>query len=66
MATWLERQILKIAGKPTLEVTCKVNVKQMKGRLLKLLYCWTPTMRRLQAEVPKTEAPEHVEDPPPT
>ena len=31
VATWLERQILKIAGKPTLEVTCKVNVKQMKG-----------------------------------
>ena len=60
VATWLERAILKIAGKPTLEVTARVNVKLLKGRLLKLLYCWGPTMRRLQAEVPL-----EVADPPP-
>ena len=62
VATWLERQILQIAGRPTLEVTCRVNAKQMKARLLKLIICWGPTMRRLQAEV-KPEVPEHVADP---
>ena len=64
VATWLERQILQIAGKPTLEVTCRVNAKQMKARLLKLIICWGPAKRRLQAEV-KPEVPEHVADPPP-
>ena len=52
VCTWLERRILKIAGKQTLELTCKVNVKQLKGRLLKMLECWAPLMRRLQKEVP--------------
>ena len=64
VATWLERQILKIAGKPLLEVTAKVNVRQLKGRLLKMLCCWGPTMKRLQAEVPKPAEPP-VEDPAP-
>ena len=62
MATWLERQILQIAGKSCLEVTAKVNVKQLKARLLKMLYCWSPTMKRLQAEVPKPAPPPGGDD----
>ena len=62
VATWLERQILQIAGKSCLEVTAKVNVKQLKGRLLKMLHCWSPTMKRLQAEVPKPAAGPHLEE----
>ena len=48
-------------------MTARVNVKQLKGRLLKLLYCWGPTMRRLQAEVPLgvADPPPAVADPPP-
>ena len=61
VATWLERAILKIAGRPTLEMTARVNVRQLKGRLLKMLCSWGPTMTRLQAEVP----PAVVDPPPP-
>ena len=60
VATWLERQILQIAGKSCLEVTAEVDVDHLKGCLLKMLYCWSSTMKRLQKEVPKPAA-----DPPP-
>ncbi len=35
-----------------MEVSDEVDVKQLKGRLLKMLELWEPTMRRLQGEVP--------------
>ena len=44
VATWLERLILKAAGKPTLPLSAAVDVQQLKGRLLKMLEAWGPTM----------------------
>jgi hypothetical protein len=52
VATWLERVALKAAGKPTLELSADVNVKELKRRLVKFLEAWRPTMGRLQGEVP--------------
>ena len=61
VATWLERAILKAAGMKCLEMSSKVDAKQLKERLLKMLCSWGPTMKRLQAEVP----PAVVDTPPP-
>jgi hypothetical protein len=52
VATWLERVALKAAGKPTLELSAHVDVKELKSRLVKFLDAWRPTMDRLQGEVP--------------
>ena len=52
VAAWLERVALKAAGKPTLELSAGVDVKELKSRLVKFLEAWRPTMDRLQREVP--------------
>ena len=56
VAAWVERAILKAAGKHSLEMTAAVDAKELKSRLLKFLDTWRPTMQRLQDEVPRTAA----------
>ena len=47
--------MLKAAGKRCLPMSADVDVKQLKGRLLKMLEVWAPTMKSLQGEVPVGE-----------
>ena len=56
MAAWLERVILKAAGKQSLAMSADVDVKGLKSRLLKFLEIWRPTMKRLQCEAPEKAA----------
>ena len=65
VATWLERVILKAAGKQSLAITAAVDVKKVRSRLLRFLEIWRPTMEKLQCEVPGKAAVLEVGEPTP-
>ena len=65
VASWLERIILKAAGKEAPPLSAAVDVGQLKGRLLNMLETWGPTMKRLQREVPSAAGRLEAQDRPP-
>ena len=65
VASWLERIILKAAGKEAPPLSAAVDVGQLKGRLLHMLETWGPTMKRLQREVPSAAGRLEAQDRPP-
>ena len=52
----VKKTIVKAIAKPVVTPLPAMDVKQVKGRLLKMLEVWGPTMKRLKDKVPPGES----------